>query len=597
MTQPNPFITGDFTRVPGWLEQVPHPTFIRANLQQVGAQDIGNAVIVAGMIALATITGDRIANATITAQQIGNATIVAANIANATITGAQIANATITGGNIAAATISAGNIVNATITATQIANATITATQIANATITAAQIAAGTITGGNIASGTIVAGNITALTITAGEIADLTITAGKIVNATITGAKIANSTITDANITALTITAASIAAATITAAKMVVGTITAASGIIADINADTITSGSIRAINVAASSYVTQGSYLTTAAAGADVTLNVKNTADFAASGSGVIIDTTNDQDAFTYTGKTATTLTGCSGVLAHNNGATIVPLMKTVLIDKAVNALRVFGDRGDGVVEALIDIGSLVGGFPRLVTLGTANSAYTAVKATSTGNAALWGITDSSVGTLGEATTGTGAKGSSSSSGIGVQGTSTSGYGGEFDGNATKGNLLLPDCNGTTFPTSKTTKQLAQVGARLYYSDGSHWLPITQPYFESAEQTLTAGTDTAVAHGLTDGTGAGRLPKLLRSVIRCKTTEFGYAVGDEVTISESVYSGAVNVGVSVYADTTNVGFVVNASGANLFVIKRSATVGTYVQITPANWKFVIYAW
>lgn len=65
-------------------------------------------------------------------------------------------------------------------------------------------------------------------------------------------------------------------------------------------------------------------SELTSACSAAAGTLNVRTTADFPASGVGVIRDSSNDGDLFSWAGKTATTLTGCTGVLAHTIGATV---------------------------------------------------------------------------------------------------------------------------------------------------------------------------------------------------------------------------------------------------------------------------------
>lgn len=72
--------------------------------------------------------------------------------------------------------------------------------------------------------------------------------------------------------------------------------------------------------------------YLTTATAAitaADTTLNVEDTTGFGTTGTGVIRDSTNDLDIFTWTGKTGTTLTGVAvsggnAVLAHPAGALI---------------------------------------------------------------------------------------------------------------------------------------------------------------------------------------------------------------------------------------------------------------------------------
>jgi len=259
-----------------------------------------------------------------------------------------------------------------------------------------------------------------------------------------------------------------------------------------------ITAGSIRGVNVNASSHTTKGSYLTSAPSGGAATLNVRNTADFSSGGgSGWIIDTTNDRDAFTYTGKTAGTLTGCSGVLAHNNGATIIPQVKCIVIDGATNEVRFYGDRGDGVIEELGSIGIATAG-PGVVVghFGGVNSGNSraGVLGESNSNNGIYGQSISAEGIVGATSTGgAGVRGLGTSTGaIGVFGTSAVDTGGRFDGNATRGNIYLPNCNGLTFPTDKAVFQIAQVGSRLYYSDGANWLPLTQPYFESSELTIT---------------------------------------------------------------------------------------------------------
>jgi hypothetical protein len=110
-----------------------------------------------------------------------------------------------------------------------------------------------------------------------------------------------------------------------------------------DLSADKITAGSIRGINIQAGTFMTKGSYLTSAASLSDTTLNVKDTTDFAASGSGWILDSTNDKDAFSWTGKTDTTLTGCSGVKAHNNGAVVLPVDTSIIIDSRNNRMDIY--------------------------------------------------------------------------------------------------------------------------------------------------------------------------------------------------------------------------------------------------------------
>ena len=93
---------------------------------------------------------------------------------------------------------------------------------------------------------------------------------------------------------------------------------------------------------------------------------------------------------------------------------------------------------------------------------------------------------------------------------------------------------------------------------------------------FESSEQTLFDGAMTIeVAHGL------GSVPKVFQVVARCKTTEGGYAVGDELDFHDS----------PTYSNTTNIGLT--TFGALVFP-NRSTNVG--FNPTPANWKLVFRA-
>ena len=175
---------------------------------------------------------------------------------------------------------------------------------------------------------------------------------------------------------------------------------------IASLNAGKITAGSIRSINVQSSTFTTKGSFLTSATVGSDAVVYVDNTVDFPASGSAQIIDPANDRNTFTYTGTTANTLTGCSGVLVHANGMTVIPLgMKALFIDSNVNEMRFFADIGGGVFEEIADIGSM-GITGAVGSFGTPDNLNT--------------------GVLGQ-----------SSTGLGIEGRSVSGYGGKFSGGA----------------------------------------------------------------------------------------------------------------------------------------------------------------
>jgi hypothetical protein len=117
--------------------------------------------------------------------------------------------------------------------------------------------------------------------------------------------------------------------------------------------------------------------------------LHIEDTSDFSSSGSGWFVDSTNDRDAFSWTGKTSTTLTGCSGVLSHNAGTLVIPASKSIVISDAVNEMRFFGDRGDGTVEELANIGKKPSGGDYIIGyFGSSNlsSGIYAVYAESTG-------------------------------------------------------------------------------------------------------------------------------------------------------------------------------------------------------------------
>lgn len=159
---------------------------------------------------------------------------------------------------------------------------------------------------------------------------------------------------------------------------------------IQSVNADTINAGSIRGINVQGSSHVTKGTYLTASCATAAATLYVKDTTDFATAGTASFIDSANDRDAFTYTGKTSTTLTGCSGVLAHTlssaNIPLVIPNVKSIVMADVVNELRFFGDRGDGTIEELASIGiTYTTVYDNILTLGSITNTRRAINAEGT--------------------------------------------------------------------------------------------------------------------------------------------------------------------------------------------------------------------
>lgn len=107
---------------------------------------------------------------------------------------------------------------------------------------------------------------------------------------------------------------------------------------------------------------------------------------------------------------------------------------------------------------------------------------------------------------------------------------------------------------------------------------------------FESAEITISTGTVTTIAHGL------GTRPKQLEVWARCKTAQYGHAVGDEIKIGETDVAIAATryYGAGLSADANNIYLV---QGANACYITDRATPGTWNGISDPNWKLFVRAW
>lgn len=109
--------------------------------------------------------------------------------------------------------------------------------------------------------------------------------------------------------------------------------------------------------------------------------------------------------------------------------------------------------------------------------------------------------------------------------------------------------------------------------------------------FFESAEISIVAGSGGVVAHGL------GAKPLRVLVFVRCKTAEFGHAVGDEVPVNvDSSYQGGntKSFGAQAWAvDTVNAGWGVGTDGISIL----NASSGAVAVLTPGNWRLVVRAW
>jgi len=105
-------------------------------------------------------------------------------------------------------------------------------------------------------------------------------------------------------------------------------------------------------------------------------------------------------------------------------------------------------------------------------------------------------------------------------------------------------------------------------------------------PAFESSELAVNADTLITSAHSL------GAAPTLVLVFARCKTTDLGYAVGDEV-LASSITSGGADLGVTIAWDATNVYIV---QGSTPIYLHGKATFNR-AGGTVGNWKWIIRAW
>lgn len=106
---------------------------------------------------------------------------------------------------------------------------------------------------------------------------------------------------------------------------------------------------------------------------------------------------------------------------------------------------------------------------------------------------------------------------------------------------------------------------------------------------YVSAETTITLSSTLTFAHGL------GVVPKVKQAILRCKTPNLNYAVGDEIDLRDA-YSGATNAAYAsgAAADATNIMLILRYAPA---LIDKSAPAGSPANIDTAKWKLVVRAW
>tara|TARA_Y100001937_G_C7089704_1_gene317080 strand:- start:42 stop:470 length:429 start_codon:yes stop_codon:yes gene_type:complete len=105
---------------------------------------------------------------------------------------------------------------------------------------------------------------------------------------------------------------------------------------------------------------------------------------------------------------------------------------------------------------------------------------------------------------------------------------------------------------------------------------------------FISSEQAVPASqTAISLAHGL------GSVPKSFQWVLKCKSAEEGYSVGDEIDIDGLSFQNSATCRLSLFANATTVNFIYNNK---LQVSKADATGVFDVTDADTNWKLVCRA-
>lgn len=120
---------------------------------------------------------------------------------------------------------------------------------------------------------------------------------------------------------------------------------------------------------------------------------------------------------------------------------------------------------------------------------------------------------------------------------------------------------------------------------------DGTDMVVLNMPSstlksYDSGELTITLSGDNVLTHAL------GSQPKMITMVLRCKTAEGAYSVGDEVYYSTSCAEDQAT-GFSVIADSTNIR--ARAGTVAPCVIRKDGSGRIF--ITTGNWKLIVRAY
>lgn len=114
-------------------------------------------------------------------------------------------------------------------------------------------------------------------------------------------------------------------------------------------------------------------------------------------------------------------------------------------------------------------------------------------------------------------------------------------------------------------------------------------YTPVFTSGYTSTNQTVTAGGQLVLAHGLSG------MPALVQVRLKCTTAELGYSIGDEVIINPGASYVSSSTGLSLVPDATNITVRFGSSGGGVSVARKDT--GALAIVTAASWVLIVKAW
>ena len=154
----------------------------------------------------------------------------------------------------------------------------------------------------------------------------------------------------------------------------------------------------------------------------------------------------------------------------------------------------------------------------------------------------------------------------------------------------AASGDVTL-DPDGSETLDGFATRKLRPGDCVLLRCDGGAWHTLAGDYtYDSGELTITSGGLLTLAHGL------NRRPWQMRTYLRCKTTDSGWAVGDEVevTVASTGTGFGTHRAMGLRSDDTNIA-IRYGGGASAFGYAFAST-GVEASLVNTSWRLIVKA-